>query len=276
MVSDLSTQQINAWNNELASFGALAVQIWEFANSFTDEGEYLCGSRFTVVKLLYIWSRYIPLLGQIVNLALTHKAYEAPLERPCAGIFVYKTIVSQQSLNCLEIILLIRVYALYNQSCRVKYFLSTVFLVNWILQTSSNGLIIRALIERKSCIPETVTTSPVIIYCVSAFGFQGLILSMTIFKHIVGHHYGWARTPLTSLILREGIVACFFIFGMMVLNVAYENFGLNLGEAALAWYICLLSVTGCRLILDMRKLAISHTARRSEKITGLSLHRIWS
>ena len=40
---------------------------------------------------------------------------------------------------------------------------------------------------------------------------------MTIFKYIVGRRYGWARTPLTSLLLREGIAVCLLIFGELIL-----------------------------------------------------------
>ena len=117
----------------------------------------------------------------------------------------------------------------------------------------------------------------------SAAFFQVCILCMTIFKYIVGHHYGWARTPLTSLMLRDGTVVCFLIFGelisvhtwplltldlgMLVLNMVYEKireFGLGLAlwdtsfayvllqtsklstktwSPSIRWYISLLSVT---------------------------------
>ena len=78
---------------------------------------------------------------------------------------------------------------------------------------------------------------------------------MTLFKHFVGHH-GQARTPLTSLILREGIVVCFLIFGkvifslsdhlpetgpgMMVINVTdggIRTTGLRLGDADFAYVL---------------------------------------
>jgi len=89
---------------------------------------------------------------------------------------------------------------------------------------------------------------------------------MTLFKYFVSHH-GRARTPLTSLILREGIVVCFLTFGMLVINVTDGGIrmaGLRLGDADFAWYISLLSVVGCRLILDMRKLSVSHSNEDNE------------
>ncbi|KAF8809435.1 hypothetical protein BYT27DRAFT_7187728, partial [Phlegmacium glaucopus] len=87
-------------------------------------------SRFTVVKSLYIWSRYIPLVAQIVTLTLNHKTYQPPLRvQLCVGTFVYHTIVAQLTFTCINAILLIRVYALYHQSCRVKYLLYTAFLM---------------------------------------------------------------------------------------------------------------------------------------------------
>jgi len=252
-------------NVKFASFGALAVQIWEFANSFFDEAEYLCRSRFTLVKLLYIWSRYVPLVGQIANLALT-QIYEVPLEASgpasepsCVGIFVYKTVMAQQTLTCVEIILLIRVYALYNQNRRVKYFLCTIFLTTCALETWSNGRIIKTLLKGKSCIPEIPPFAAAVTFCASASCYQALILCMTLFKYFVVHRER-ASTPLTALMLREGFQTCFLTFGMLVINVTdggIRTTGLRLGDADFAWYISLLSVMGCRLILDMRKLAVS-------------------
>ncbi|KAF8805758.1 hypothetical protein BYT27DRAFT_7257943 [Phlegmacium glaucopus] len=46
------------------------------------------------------------------------------------------------------------------------------------------------------------------------------------------------------------------------------------GNAAFAWFVSLLSVTGCRLILDMRKLAVSHPARTSDEDYGIELTSI--
>jgi len=244
---------------KFASFGALAVQIWEFVNSFFDEAEYLWRSRFTLVKLLYVWSRYVPLVGQIVNLALTQIDEVPSNGLSCVGIFVYKTVMAQQTLTCVEIILLIRVYALYNQSRRVKYFLCTIFLAACVLEIWSSGRIIVALMMGKSCIPAIIPFASVITFCASASCYQGLILCMTLFKYFVGHH-GRARTPLTSLILREGIMVCFLTFGLLIINATDGGIrmaGLRLGNAEFAWYISLLSVVGCRLILDMRKLAVS-------------------
>jgi len=244
-----------------------SLHIWEFANSFFYEAEYLCGSRFTLVKFLYIWLRYVPLVGQIVNLTLT-QIYEVPLqasasasELSCAGIFVYKTVMAQQTLTCLDIIILIRVYALYNQSRRVKYLLCTIFLAACALEIWSSGRIIVALIKRKNCIPEIAPFAPVVTFCATASCYQGLILCMTLYKYYVCHH-GRARSPLASLILREGIIVCLLIFGMLAIDVADGGIrmaGLMLEDANFAWYISLLSVMGCRLILDMRKLAVSHS-----------------
>ncbi|KAF8814052.1 hypothetical protein BYT27DRAFT_7082978, partial [Phlegmacium glaucopus] len=247
---------------------ALAVQIWELANSFFDELEYLYWSRFTVVKSLYIWSRYVMIVVQIVNLVFTHKVYELPQRvRLCVATYVYKSVVGHQALTCIELILLIRVYALYNRSRRIKYFLCTAFLTNFSVELWGNSQVIRSVIKGNSCIADATPSTSLIAFGASASLFQGLILCMTLFKYVAGHHYGWARTPLTSLLLRQGIAVCFLTFGMVVVNLTYEKMRTSDAEfsnAAFAWYMSLLSVAGCRLILDMRKLAVSHPARNPE------------
>lgn len=156
---------------------------------------------------------------------------------------------------------------------------------------------------------------------------------MTLFKYIVGQHYGWARTPLTSLLLRQGIVVCFLTFGeltfilvgppsesrglgMVVVNIAYESIRtaeleLTLRNAAFAYVplfrkqivrnmifsllggICVYfpwrsvltfifvivkrpgwcrqMLQGCRLILDMRKLAVPHPELTSDEDYDIEL-----
>ncbi|KAF8803240.1 hypothetical protein BYT27DRAFT_7244323 [Phlegmacium glaucopus] len=271
------------WTNqniEFASFGALAVQIFELANSFFDEVEYLRCSRFTFVKSLYLWSRYMPLIAQIVSLTLNHKTYQPPLRvQLCVGTFVYHTIVGQLAFACINAILLIRVYALYHQSRRVKYLLGTAFLTTCAIQTGCNSWFISTLVKGKSCTPDTLPFAPLVTICAAAFSFQALILGMTLFKCIVGRCYGLARTPLTSLLLREGVVVCFLISTLIVANIPQQGIRLlgsasGFENAALAWFVSLLSVTGCRLILDMRKLPISHPARTSDEDYGIEFTSI--
>ncbi|KAF8809436.1 hypothetical protein BYT27DRAFT_7254570 [Phlegmacium glaucopus] len=57
--------------------------------------------------------------------------------------------------------------------------------------------------------------------------------------------------------------------GIRILGLAsgFEN-------TAFAWLLSLLSVMGCRLILDMRKLAVSHPARTSDEDYGIELTSI--
>ncbi|KAF8148464.1 hypothetical protein B0H34DRAFT_265077 [Crassisporium funariophilum] len=267
----LAAESLDPRTVQLITFvtlGAFAVQIWELLTSFFDEVEYLWRSRLTFVKSLYFWSRYFALAVQIVNLALTHALGDHNRwNRLCVGSSVFKAIVAQQALTCVEIILVVRVYALYNQSRRVKYLLCTVFLTAFTLEMTANVLVVRSLAAGKSCKPKASPMAAVTFFGVGAGLMQSMTLAMTLFKYVAGRRYGWTRTPLSSLMLRDGLAAGFLVFALLAVIFAYEGFQrleMVIGNAAFSWYITLVSATGCRLILNMRKLADSHPSRRTQ------------
>lgn len=42
---------------------------------------------------------------------------------------------------------------------------------------------------------------------------QVVVVAMTLFKLVVGRRGGWGRTPLTSLMLKQGLVTFFIVLG---------------------------------------------------------------
>ncbi|KAF8148465.1 hypothetical protein B0H34DRAFT_265045 [Crassisporium funariophilum] len=262
-----------------ASSGALAAQLWELMLYFTDEVEYLWRGKMNFVKVLYFGARYALLVAQAVSLALTHISQNAepPDIKLCILSFVYKSALAQFAVSWIEFILLVRVYALYNRSWRVKYFLITVQVLAITLESTGSGIVMKELLGSTSCIkPPKAPARALIPFGLGAGLCQFVVISMTLAKFLMNGQHGFLRTPLTSLMLREGLFAFFLILGMLSAIIAYEtvrNLGLAIGYAAFSWLVALLSMGGCRLILNMRKLAATAHQQTwdDEEMTSMNL-----
>ncbi|KAF9472711.1 hypothetical protein BDN70DRAFT_441858 [Pholiota conissans] len=271
------------------SISAFVVQVWELGLHWSDELEYLWKGRFNFIKALYFFSRYVLLVAQFVSEIITYKMLnrEQTVEG-CIHVFTYKVIMAQLTLTVVETILLIRVYALYNQSFQVKRFLAIVFLIAQTLEIWATGRIVGHLLHTTDCKPPAANSSTLVQFGVGASLCQLVIFVLSLFKLLTR----WSsRTPLTSLMIKEGVAAFLLIvgelksfiflkqcrFGASVLLVVmmsyyqvFRRFDLDLGNAAFAWYIALMSAGASRLILNMRRLAVK--SRRRRQIRHLSLY----
>jgi len=259
----------------MISFAALAAQAWELLVYFTDEVEYLWRGRFNFIKGLYFCSRYAMLVAQIINLLLSFRFEERTSHpsRICPGIFVYKTIISQMSLSLVEIILLIRVYALCNQSYKAKWLLLVVFCLTTALETTGTVIVCYSLAQVSGCTPPGANKKGILIFGIGAGFCQSVIFGTTTIKFITRGRTGWTRTPLVSLMLRDGFVTFFLIMALLGVMIAYEiirNIDMEMGNAVFAWFIALMSISASRLILSLRKIAVTRRASRSSEDEGLS------
>ncbi|KAF8169224.1 hypothetical protein BJ912DRAFT_933922 [Pholiota molesta] len=189
----------------LISIGALSIQVWEFVAHLTDEVEYLWRGRFKSVKALYFCSRYVMLAFQIANQIFSY-GIGSRIEKTgnCSKLFIFKCLMGHLCLNVLEMILLIRVYALYNKDPRVKYFLAVVFVSSSVLEITGTTLVIRSLLRMDGCQPPKTGKITVATYGSGAGLFQFVIFTMSLYKLVCDGRL--SKTPLTSLMLREGII----------------------------------------------------------------------
>jgi hypothetical protein len=125
------------------------------------------------------------------------------------------------------------VHALYNRSRKSGVLLALVFITGFALEVTSDIRVIKSVIDgqHKICTPPpyervalalfayvgSLSTSPSL---KDSFGIlragvglvQSTLLLMTVSKVILGRKLGWARTPLVSLMLRDGVL----VFALLV------------------------------------------------------------
>ncbi|KDR65983.1 hypothetical protein GALMADRAFT_1211923 [Galerina marginata CBS 339.88] len=238
---------------------ALAVQTWEWIANLTEEIEYLWRKRFNSFHALYIGSRYLLLIGQIINQFMFHQSEDRSAQFPpvCEITSVFQSVLCQISLKLVEVILLIRVYDLYNRRFKAKYFLLAVFAFSSALELAGNAIFILTNSHFSGCGPWNANGKGVIIFAIGATVCQLVVFITTIVNFFAIRRF---RTPITSLVLKEGFTSFGLMLGLSVIVIAYEllhDIDWRVGNATFSWYITLISVVTSRLILSAKKISVT-------------------
>lgn len=261
------------WVTKGACIGALATQIMEFFHCFADEVEYIWHGRISFVTYLYAWSRYFPLIAQIVNLVFMEIAQSPSAhDHTCLMGFITKAVTAQIATTCVELILLVRVHALYNRSRKSGILLGLVFITGFALEVTSDIRVIKSVIDSPNniCMPPPYERLALALFAAGVGLVQSTLLFMTVSKVILGRKLGWGRTPLVSLMLRDGVIVFALLIVVVTLIITFEiaqNMEVLKWNAIFSWYVSLLSIVGCRVIMNMRRLGPQH--QRSSDVSEL-------
>ncbi|KAF7355024.1 hypothetical protein MSAN_01417900 [Mycena sanguinolenta] len=101
----------------------LTLLVYDTLLQLHEEYLHVWKSRWTLIKCLYLWTRYSTFVGVIVP--LVHAAYAGPLT--CGGVVTFTTIFSGFGIGITEMILMVRTYTLYERSKKLLAF----FFVLW-------------------------------------------------------------------------------------------------------------------------------------------------
>ncbi|KAI3610103.1 hypothetical protein WG66_007405 [Moniliophthora roreri] len=191
--------------------------------------------RFTVVKTLFILSRYFGLICQLYGVSLSvywkYQYTTATVPRQfCTRDLAFKIFEHYFLLTILHIVLMLRVYALYNKSFRIILFLALIlalrlFATIWTLVKYWD---VYAMQFSYICFPtESMDLKPeMMLYIPAEASFQ-IIIHMLVSKKTWTLPSTWSKTPtLTSVVTRDGFYVFVAIFvGMMAVIVvgSYEK-----------------------------------------------------
>ncbi|KAF8637189.1 hypothetical protein AX17_002986, partial [Amanita inopinata Kibby_2008] len=172
--------------------------------------------KFTATKVLYLWSRYFSLTAQIVNAVLTHLLYSKYFElRYCTNLYVLRVFLVQQAITCTELIALLRVYVLYNKSTRIGMLLLLVFITDFSLECIGVSMRAKSLSLGTSCVPSKIAGNVGIMLLVGMGMNQCVVVSLIVAKIMLGGSVSWGRTPLASLMMRDGFASFLLISAIL-------------------------------------------------------------
>lgn len=133
-----------------------------------------------------------------------------------------------------------------------------------------------------SCLNENVPSVVMYFFIMGEFIMQGTILGLTFFKHFIAVRAGWARTPLVSLLRRDGATTFTVITAVLICTVIYGRFEYMHDSAHFVFpaFVSILSCVGCRLIISMQKLVTpdfqEHSATQDSQEFTTIVHSLWT
>ncbi|TFK32165.1 hypothetical protein BDQ12DRAFT_525981 [Crucibulum laeve] len=267
MSSEIETVNIEVYESvhirNASCLAALVVLLYEYSITFGQEYRFVWKSRRTLVKWVYLFSRYFALSVQIANnILLAFPLSEIPVRHElCKPWFWFLMISSSVLFGALEIVLMLRVYALYKQSARVKALFIVTFMINQV--------VIVAFARRASKLTfsgacEVVETPSEIIYPTIILIFtHSIIWLMTVTKRNIG--YGSA--PVVGLMIRDGAWIFILVCAVFIVTIPYSLIiKASKSHVVFVWPMSLFSIGACRIILNMQTLG--YTGARSELTSG--------
>ncbi|PPQ93957.1 hypothetical protein CVT25_014868, partial [Psilocybe cyanescens] len=224
--------------------GAAVFQVLEFFHDFIDEVEYIWRGRIRLISYLYAWSRYLPLILQIVNLVFSEMVYATPSYRMCMASNILKGASAQLTGTCVEAIQMIRVHALYNCSYRSGKVLLWVFVVGTTLEVLGTVAVIGHVkpgVSGSLCVPAhcSMWSLSLFLAIYNSVGWgliQGVLLFMTVSKIVLFRSTNCIRTPIISLMLRDGI-SFFVIITVVITSIVGFEVVRGLNETVFVWNV---------------------------------------
>ncbi|KAF9003221.1 hypothetical protein BDQ17DRAFT_488917 [Cyathus striatus] len=236
------------------AIGAVVILIAQHVFSFHNELRFIWKRPLSYIKWLYIFLRYFSLVFQSFNLYLTLSRFSEPPFSPntCRMWSLAMQIASTLNLLALDIVLMLRVYALYLKDIRIGVLMLLLFLVGIGLHVGNSFIIYTNAEFGSAC--NLKKLSPLTFYFISAL----VIMKTVIWGMTAARTQFLPRNiPVVQLVIYDGIWMIFLLWALYIANIPYaiatDFLKLHI------FYICpitFFSITGCKLIINMQRMAV--------------------
>ncbi|KIK94172.1 hypothetical protein PAXRUDRAFT_784436 [Paxillus rubicundulus Ve08.2h10] len=248
-------------------FASLVLLVWDMLITYEAEIEHIWSKpRSSFFKWLYLYLRYFNLLVQISHQVaipvLTNGENHAPW---CTLWYAYAVVISQVSISAVEVILAIRVFALFNKSYHIACVLAILVVAEMVTMAVYGFYTIPEIRPSDTCI-FTEPPKEILNYSVVCIVTQSILLGLACFKHFIGLRSGWGRTPLVSLLVRDGSAVYVVMLAFVMAIVAFCKLEDERTVVMFFWLISLSSVSGCRLIVNAQMLGAAPRRTRFSEV----------
>ncbi|KAJ7577253.1 hypothetical protein C8J56DRAFT_369732 [Mycena floridula] len=239
---------------------AMTFLVYDILLSFDEEVRFIWTKRWNLVKCVYFFIRYFPLLVQIsiifIGTELTPQFHFT--SHDCFIWEVYQGVATIGCTAAVDYILLLRVFALYFENKTMRYLLGILYALE--ILGMSLGLAFAAPGFRYDdiCLTTLVPRS-MLLYGAATGLFQVLLFVLTLYRFAGrlrrgrNHHDGVA-----SLLMRDGTWAFFLLFSF---TVSQGSVYLVKNKAVVGlfygWCLTCYSFVGYRVLLNIHKLSVA-------------------
>jgi hypothetical protein len=171
----------------------------------------------------------------------------------CAIWFRFQGASLHVILALFELILIVRIFALYGKSRKVGVFLMLAMCTELGVMAFSAVRLHRSLRFDGSCLVLNTPKESL------ALGFavvimQGLLWGMTWYKQVTLPRTSRSHKPVVSVMFRDGLAVFLIISALLICSVFFSMFKYQLSNSVWSIFVTLLSISGCRVIMNMQRL----------------------
>ncbi|KAI0792300.1 hypothetical protein C8Q75DRAFT_804702 [Abortiporus biennis] len=234
---------------------AVTMLTYDIMINFADEIELVWKSHWNPVKAMYIAARYLPWLFQLALLAIEIDGTTGLFfsSHECSKWQIVQAVILQLTITTVDVILLMRVYALFNRNRILLVVFTSLFIAEISYMCYVLSVVTPRLEYNSECF---VTHSPSIFitFWIVSLSFETLLFALTLFKFVVAVKVGWGKRPVMKQFVSDGTWAYALIFLTMFINsMLYKLVHNPLAGICYTWLLSVLSFAGSRLILNPRR-----------------------
>ncbi|KDQ50456.1 hypothetical protein JAAARDRAFT_585293 [Jaapia argillacea MUCL 33604] len=261
-----------------SSVSALAFLVWDICLTFDNEVEYIWKQGWgSPAKPLFLYTRYFSVIAQAILLVpRVGLPYTLPSHHlPCRAWFIFKIVAFQSMLSSLGLILMLRVYALYNRAPLVRSILQTLFSIEMLLMLPIYCALFPLIELDDMCEPRKTLMGRLSLHLLS--GVTGIVqvtlLVLTLIKPVASMRKGWRhRIPSIMIVVaRDGAWVFGLMIGVVLLSQIFDLFvGPLYRDLVYTWVLTIISFSGSRLILNLYRFGVR------QSVEGESVERLTS
>ncbi|RDX54621.1 hypothetical protein OH76DRAFT_1478889 [Lentinus brumalis] len=239
---------------------ATAFSMWDTLINLDKEVEYIWRAPNSWVKWAYLLIRHIPylvqcsiLIGLLAVVGDGH-VYGTPA---CRVWIAYQLVANEVLTVVVEIILIIRIYAMYNRNWIVTRTVYALFVAEVVAMCTILAITVPKFEFTSQCL---ITSTPKIFpsYWTISLAFETTLFLLTLYKFFsVLEIMKFHRQPIIVTLVRDGTWAYAIIFAIMLLNtLMYELEKNTLAGICYFWELSVMSYAGSHVLLNLRRLAM--------------------
>ncbi|KAF9485514.1 hypothetical protein BDN70DRAFT_591086 [Pholiota conissans] len=254
-----------AWEAQLVWYNAvaaLAFLLWDTMITFADEVQYIWPqSRHSPTKWVFLFTRYFGLLAQArlvsINLALEVGNFSTDV---CRMLYVSQVVFGGTLMACIQALLMLRVYALCTQNRRIAFAMIALLVAELGSMPGAIHMTLPDVIGNMCMKP--ITIRDIVVFGVSAMLPQVIVLGLTLIKFLSGLRAGWGKIPIVSRLVRDDFILVSVIVVWVIITASLTKMNNAYGYVGYNWLLSLLPSVGCRVVINMQRLADDTTRSR--------------
>jgi len=243
---------------------ALTLYVWEFFLTLPDEVEYFWGAPWTFIKFLFFVNRYFTLLLVIIMALFDLNVH--PTKDICFAWATFAIFAGISSAFVVEVILQVRLYALYRQNKTIILVVSTLFVVQITTMITialsklkpDAGLLMIPGFDSHLPICSSIIPDKFFAFWIPVMTFDFILLVLVTSRAIVHHRSlsdnSWSSSVLMSILVRDSLFYFVCNFSIFLITTLVWLLGPStLFTVATSWTIVVPSTAASRVLISMRQ-----------------------